>query len=175
MKIKKAYRRFVLSIAALTIVLLVAVLSKSHNLVKSPETSKTELDTLEYKQHFYSKNPQDGLMEALVYYGVEHPHIVYAQAIIETGDFKSNLCLNSNNLFGLYNSKKGKYHRFNHWTESVIAYREFIQKRYRPPEDYYKFLQRIGYAEDPTYINKLKKVVNNNDKRRSKQLSPISD
>lgn len=129
-----------------------------------PPEAKT--DTLEYKQHFYSKSPQEGLMEALVYYDIKHPHIVYAQALIETGNFKSDLYLNDNNLFGLYNSDKGKYHRFDHWIESVIAYKDFIQHRYKPPEDYYKFLQRIGYAKDPHYINKLKRVVN--DKRRSK-------
>ena len=130
-----------------------------------PPEAKT--DTLEYRQHFHSKSPQDGLMEALIYYDVKYPHIVYAQALIETGNFKSDLCLNDNNLFGLYNSSRGRYHRFNHWTESVVAYKDFIQRRYKPPEDYYKFLQRIGYAGDPNYISKLKKVVNKNDTRRS--------
>lgn len=135
---------------------------------KEYKPSEAKLDTLEYKQHFHSKSPQDGLMEALIYYDVKYPHIVYAQALIETGNFKSSLCLNDNNLFGLYNSRRSRYHRFDHWTESVIAYKDFIQYRYKPPEDYYKFLQRIGYAEDPNYISKLKGIVNRNDKRRSK-------
>ena len=51
---------------------------------------------------------------------------------------------------------------------SGIAYKDFIQYRYKPSEDYYKFLQRIGYAEDSNYISKLKKVVKKNDTRRSK-------
>jgi hypothetical protein len=33
-----------------------------------------------------------------------------------------------------------------------------IQNRYKDGEDYYKFLKRIGYAEDPDYIVKLKKL-----------------
>lgn len=131
------------------------------------EPSKTKTNSFKYMQHFYSKSPQDGLMEALTYYDVKYPHIVYAQAFLETGNFKSDLCLGDNNLFGLYNSSKGRYHRFDHWVESVVAYKDFIQRRYKPPEDYYKFLQRIGYAKDPSYIGKLKKVVNKNDKRRS--------
>ena len=118
--------------------------------------------------NFMNKPPQEGLMKALVHYEVAHPEIVYAQAVLETGHFKSDLCLNDNNLFGLYNSKRGKYHKFDHWTESVIAYKDFIQYRYKPPEDYYKFLQRIGYAEDSNYISKLKGIVNKNDTRRSK-------
>lgn len=133
-----------------------------------PPNAKTDVeDTLEYKQHFYSKSPQEGLMEALIYYDIKHPHIVYAQALIETGNFKSDLCLSDNNLFGLYNSSRGRYHRFDHWTESVVAYKDFIQRRYKPPEDYYEFLQRIGYAKDPHYINKVKEIVKQNDKRRS--------
>lgn len=117
---------------------------------------------------FMSKSPQEGLIEALVYYGVDHPEIVYTQAILETGWFTSDLCLNSNNLFGLYNSKKLQYYRFNHWAESVVAYIKFVQYKYKPPDDYYKFLSRIGYAEDKDYIRKLRNITNRlqDDKRR---------
>ena len=121
----------------------------------------------EEQPDFFSKSPQEGLIEALEYYGVKHPQIVYAQAILETGHFKSDLCLNGNNLFGLYNSKKHSYYTFDHWIESVVAYLDFIQYRYKPPNDYYKFLSDIGYAEDPEYINKLKRIVNQYDKRRA--------
>lgn len=121
----------------------------------------------EKQPDFFSKSPQEGLMEALEYYEVKHPQIVYAQAVLETGHFKSDLCLNGNNLFGLYNSKKHRYHTFDHWTESVVAYLDYVQYRYKPPNDYYKFLSNIGYAEDPNYINKLKGIVSRNDKRRS--------
>lgn len=108
---------------------------------------------------FFQKPAEEGLKEALVFYDIHHPDIVYAQAILETGHFQSQGCLRDNNLFGLYNSRSKRYHRFNHWTVSVIKYKEWIQKRYKPPEDYYHFLQRIGYAEDPQYINKLRKIV----------------
>jgi flagellum-specific peptidoglycan hydrolase FlgJ len=121
----------------------------------------------EEQPDFFSKSPQEGLIEALEYYKVKHPQIVYAQAVLETGHFKSDLCLNGNNLFGLYNSKKHRYYTFDHWTESVVAYLDYVQYRYKPPNDYYKFLSDIGYAEDPNYINKLKGIVSRNDKRRS--------
>ena len=102
-----------------------------YNKGKEYKPPEIRIDTLEYKQHFHSKSPQDGLMEALIYYDIKYPHIVYAQALIETGNFKSDLCLSDNNLFGLYNSSRGKYHRFDHWTESVIAYKDFIQYKYK--------------------------------------------
>lgn len=116
---------------------------------------------------FFSQTPKEGLKEALSYYGIKHPQIVYAQAVLETGHFKSDLCLNNNNLFGLYNSKRHKYHTFDHWKDCVIAYKDFIQRRYKPPNDYYKFLLDIRYAKDPNCISKLKGIINRNDKRRS--------
>ena len=108
---------------------------------------------------FKDKSPQDGLLEALRYYGIKHPDIVYAQAILETGYFKSSVCQNSNNLFGLYDSKVGKYYRFKHWTESVIAYKNYIQNKYKSDSSYYEFLESINYAEDPHYIKKLKTII----------------
>ena len=48
---------------------------------------------------FQNKSPKDGLMEALEHHGVHHKEIVYAQALWETGHFKSKLCLTHNNLF----------------------------------------------------------------------------
>lgn len=105
---------------------------------------------------FMNKSPEEGLWEALEYYDIHHKEIVYAQAILETGHFKSGGCRKGNNLFGL----RGKhYHAYKHWTESVIAYKNKIQSRYKPGEDYYKFLKRINYASDPSYTRLLKKIV----------------
>ena len=45
-----------------------------------------------------------------------YPKIVLAQAILETGWFRSSVCRNKHNLFGLTNPRTGKYYEFNHWT-----------------------------------------------------------
>ena len=115
---------------------------------------------------FYNQSPEEGLWDALIYYDIKFPEIVYAQAILETGYFKSRGCTVDNNLFGLYDSKNKRYYKFNNWTESVVKYKEWIQYRYKPPDDYYIFLQNIRYAEDPTYITKLKQIVNKHGKVR---------
>lgn len=110
---------------------------------------------------FFYLSPEDGLMDALDYYGVQCPEIVYAQAVIESGGFKSGLAVYHGNLFGLYNSKAGRYFRYSHWTESVKDYRDKVQYRWNPEkEDYYHFLDRIGYASDSLYTKKLKNIVN---------------
>ena len=133
---------------------------------KPPEIKVVlHIDNKEKQPDFFSKSPQESLMEALEYYGVKHPQIVHAQAVLETGHFKSDLCLNGNNLFGLYDSKNKKYYSFDHWKDCVIAYKEMIQNKYKPPNDYYNFLESINYASDKMYINKLKSIVNNDKKR----------
>lgn len=114
---------------------------------------------LEQPYFFLEEIPNDSLVhEACLYYGLHEPEIVMVQAVLETGHFRSDNCLIHNNLFGLYNSHRKEYFKFDHWTESVKAYRDMIQYRLKENEDYYTFLKRIGYAEDPKYITKVKNI-----------------
>ena len=62
------------------------------------------------------------LYKEIIKNGILYPKIVLAQAILETGWFRSSVCRNKHNLFGLTNPRTGKYYEFNHWTESVRAY-----------------------------------------------------
>ena len=98
---------------------------------------------------------------ALQYYEIKHPRIVLAQAKLESGNYKSKHCINKNNLFGLYNSKKKRYYSFEHWSHSVLAYKDMIEYKHKDGENYYKFLKRIKYASDPNYISKVKQIENN--------------
>ena len=88
---------------------------------------------------------------------LSNKEIVLKQAILETGWFNSYSCRVRNNLFGL-TKPSGGYFVFNHWSESVKGYLTMIQYRLRKGEEYYKFLQRIGYARDTNYISKLKMI-----------------
>ena len=97
--------------------------------------------------------------EALDYYDVKFKKEVLAQAILETGYFKSYNCRVRNNTLGLFNSRKMQYFEFDHWSESIKGYKNMIEYRLKDDEDYYNFLKRIGYAEDPNYIAKVKRIV----------------
>ena len=99
----------------------------------------------------------ENLYAALKKHGIKYPKIVLAQAILETGHFRSPVCNEHNNLFGLRHSKG--YYTFNHWEESVIAYRDKVQYKHRDGEGYYFFLKRIGYASAPDYINKVREIA----------------
>ena len=125
-------------------------------------TTIEEVDSLAVKlqqpEFFLEDKPTPAaVLEACKYYEIQYPEIVTSQSILETGHYKSKVCLQYNNLFGLYNSKKRDYYSFNHWTESVKAYYDLVQYRYKEG-DYYAWLSKIGYAEDPNYIAKVKSV-----------------
>ena len=97
------------------------------------------------------------LYKEIIRNGILYPKIVLAQAILETGCFRSSVCRNKHNLFGLTNPRTGKYYEFNHWTESVRAYYTKVQYKYKGG-NYLLWLDEIGYAEDPKYIIQLNKV-----------------
>lgn len=90
--------------------------------------------------------------------GIKYPKIVLAQAILETGWFKSSVCRNKHNLFGLTNPRTKTYYEFNHWTESVTAYYTKVQYRYSGG-NYLLWLKKIGYAEDKGYIRAIIKLL----------------
>ena len=95
--------------------------------------------------------------DELVRCNIKHPKIVLAQAKLETGDYTSNLSRKHGNLFGL--RLRSGYAKFNTWQESVKAYRDWVQYKYKGG-DYYAFLKRIGYASNPDYyIIKVKEIV----------------
>lgn len=87
--------------------------------------------------------------------GIKHPKVVLAQAILETGWFKSRVCHTHNNLFGLRQPWDGEYFRFERWQDSVKAYRTKVQYKYKGGP-YLQWLKDLGYAEDPNYTDKLK-------------------
>ena len=133
---------------------------------KNIEYLENKLDSITINNNSYShittfenKTPEEGIDEALQYYNIEHPTIVKAQAILETAHFTSDLCVKNNNLFGLYDSKNKRYYSYNHWWESIEAYKKLIQKKYDNSKYYYMFLKDIKYANDKEYINKLKEIA----------------
>lgn len=102
----------------------------------------------------------ENLLAVLQQYGVKFPQIVAAQALLETGYFTSRVCLENNNLFGLRCPSNGSYYTFNSWEESIKAYKDYVQYKYKGG-NYYNFPDGIEYAEDGEYINKVKQIAKN--------------
>nr|DAF16249.1 MAG TPA: Mannosyl-glycoprotein endo-beta-N-acetylglucosaminidase [Crassvirales sp.] len=124
---------------------------------ESMDNIVTRIDTIKKDSVNIALN-DDSLLEELQARNIAHPKIVLAQAKLETGNYTSKVYLTHNNLFGLRKAD-GSYYKFNHWKESVQAYKDYIQYKYQPPSNYYKFLEDIGYAEDKSYTDKLKRIV----------------
>jgi len=99
---------------------------------------------------------------------IQHPEIVTAQAIWETGWFTCTDCsLDKNNLFGF--NTGGPYFKFDNWKESIDYYKQWQDDFYDPERDYYSFLaclykdnngRCLKYCENPeSYIEALKGTI----------------
>jgi len=101
---------------------------------------------------------------------IKFPHIVYAQAKLETGNFKSHIFLNNNNIFGMKQARKrpttnkgeeNGHAYFNSWQESVLDYAMYSAaylSKIKTENEYFQYLG-ANYAEDPNYIDKLKQII----------------
>ena len=105
---------------------------------------------------------KDEVLKELKKQNVKHPKIVLAQSILETGWYDCENCsMDQNNLFGLWDHRNQKYFEYDIWQESIGGYKRGIRYKYlkKDYKNYYHFLSEIGYATDPQYIIKLKKIV----------------
>lgn len=123
---------------------------------------KTELqkktDDITKSENHFPELTIPNLYKEIIRNGILYPKIVLAQAILETGWFRSSVCRNKHNLFGLTNPHTGKYYEFNHWTESVRAYHTKVQYKYKGG-NYLLWLDEIGYAEDPVYVINIVRLL----------------
>ena len=135
--------------------------------VYGPATGKDNTDKLENWLRTYPISA-DKLQLAIQVNSIIAPEIVQAQSRLETGNYKSVLCIEYNNLFGMkmpvvrqttaVGSTENGFAIYGTWYDSVRdmkLWQEWYATRGRDMEDYYRFLTSIGYAEDGEYINKL--------------------
>ena len=112
---------------------------------------------------------EEKLKEYIIGLNIKFPHIVFAQAKLESGYFKSTIFRENNNLFGMKiatrrpTTNKGEnrgHAAFDNWKESVVDY-AFYQARYlgdiKTEREYIQYL-KANYAEDPGYVDKVIKL-----------------
>jgi len=110
------------------------------------------------------------LVEHLKKLNVKYPEIVYAQAKLETGYFKSKFFLENNNLFGMKlayirptvaKGQKDGHAFYDDWQDSVVdyaLYQSYYLRDVKTKEQYLSYLKQY-YAADSLYIDKLKKII----------------
>lgn len=110
---------------------------------------------------------KDSVVNLINTLDIHSPKVVLAQAILESGHFKSKVFKENNNLFGMKEPSirktlalgtKNGHAYYKNWKDSVIDY-YLYQEAYhniKEPKDE-KYLKRLSrsYAEDPKYIQKL--------------------
>ena len=105
---------------------------------------------------------------------IKFPHIVYAQARLETGNFKSEIFKTNHNLFGMKvatlrpTTNKGEengHAYYESWRESVVDY-AFYQAQYlsdiKTEAEYLEYL-KANYAEAPNYMTQLQIIIAEKD------------
>ena len=151
-------KKKVLIILMISIVFGFATGYSLHHLIYFNQKQEEMVLLQEHPFYLLDEVNEEVLYNTLKHYDFPNPAIITAQAVLESGNFKSKLCKDNNNLFGLYNSRTMSYFKFDSWISCVFAYKQFILSKYNPEEDYYKFLDRIGYAEDSLYESKVKEL-----------------
>lgn len=107
----------------------------------------------------YNAQSKEEVYNYLLQIGCDEAEIVTKQSVQECGHkYQSYNARVRHNLFGLWNHAKQEYYKFDTWQESCDAYLTKVQYKRKKDEPYYEFLERIGYASDPQYINKLKGI-----------------
>lgn len=118
------------------------------------------------------------LVELIEQMNIKHPKIVVAQAIIESGHFKSKLFQVNHNLFGMRKAYQRpttripanidfyyeSYAYYHNWQYSVFDYALWQSSfaRNLSETEYLDLLKRT-YAEDDEYISKIKMIISGCD------------
>lgn len=110
----------------------------------------------------------DSIKSFIFSLNIAHPDVVYSQAVIESGNFRSKLFLNDNNMFGMkvaerrpttrrYITENG-YSGYYNWRESIIDYALWQAWSAKGlSRDAYLILLDNLYAEDELYLTKISK------------------
>ena len=160
----------------LLLVLIVPLISFNMGKKAGLEQNVHELP-VEDRYHLIQATKKDTFSEAnfvkmLKDLNIRFPHIVMAQALIESGHFQSNIFRSNNNLFGMKQARarcttaKGtelNHAYYDNWKESVYDY-AFFQSRYlndlRTEKQYLEYLDR-NYAEASDYDKAILKMIEN--------------
>ena len=122
----------------------------------------------------YNEFSEEKLIEKITELNFRYPHIILAQAKLESGHFKSTIFLENNNMFGMKEAKlranlaKGTnrgHAYYDTWQDCILDYALYYStylSDIRTEGEYFEYL-RQNYAEDPTYVQRLKQIIKKQD------------
>ena len=122
----------------------------------------------------YSGFSESKLIEKINQLNFRYPHIILAQAKLESGYFKSTIFLENNNMFGMKQAKlranlaKGtnrNHAYYDTWQDCILDYALYYStylSDIKTEGEYFEYL-RQNYAEDKTYVQRLKQIIKKQD------------
>lgn len=120
----------------------------------------------------YNEFTEKALIAKIETLNFKYPYIVLAQTYLETGHYKSVIFKENHNLFGMReaaqraNLAKGtnrNHAYYDNWQDSLLDYALYYSTYLydiKTEGEYFEYL-RQNYAEDPTYVERLKDVIRN--------------
>lgn len=112
---------------------------------------------------------EEQIEETIYRMNFKYPHIVLAQAKLESSNFTSTIFKENNNLFGMKQARtrpttatgtQRSHAIYKDWKDSIVDYALYSQTYLsgKTETEYYAYLGR-NYAEDPSYVVKLRNIV----------------
>jgi len=129
--------------------------------------TESEVMIIMAEQNKFSADKLIGMIKEMNF---KYPHIVFAQAILETSNFQSRIFKENHNIFGMKQAvlriTKAKGTQYEHafyknWIESLDDYALYSStylSSLKTESDYFDYLSQ-NYAEDTLYISKLKQII----------------
>jgi flagellum-specific peptidoglycan hydrolase FlgJ len=112
---------------------------------------------------------QEQIEETIYKMNFKYPHIVLAQAKLESSNFNSTIFKENNNLFGMKQARtrpttatgtSRSHATYGTWKDSIVDYALYSSTYLsgKTENEYYAYLGR-NYAQDPEYVTKLRQIV----------------
>jgi uncharacterized FlgJ-related protein len=108
----------------------------------------------------------ENVATAIIEFDIQYPELVFKQAVLESGNFTSRLCIKSNNLFGMRQPRTRKTHAigrtnssyavFKHWSHSIADYK--LWQGTKKISNYQQFLTSRKYSANLHYVQTLNKI-----------------
>jgi len=158
-----AHGKFVVTRFKHFALLLIAAVSFGAAEASAQDVSKAQEPVVLAQANVHQRKPNREIDWDLVYRvfdlickaDIREPKIVMAQAILETGWFRSPSLMNLNNVFGF---RHVQYLRFDRLEDSVTYYKTWQDTHWQASDpSYFHFLERIRYAV-PGYTRHVKGI-----------------
>ena len=164
---KKTILLYLTTIVTLLILVTLVSFITDPKVVYVPQKEKIYM--VEYRDK-PDKFTEDKLVQYLKDLNVKYPEVVYAQAVMESGGFKSDLFKSQNNLFGMKRAKqrptlalnkKTLYACFKNWRESVIDYTLYQSRFIGKIDTRAEYIRHLAknYATSSTYEAHILEVI----------------